>query len=32
VERIVTETERYTVVVKREGTPAAVAEASDPRD
>jgi hypothetical protein len=32
MERVVTETERYTVVEKREGTPAAVAEASDPRD
>lgn len=32
VERVVTETGRYTVVAKREGTPAAVAEASDPRD
>lgn len=32
VERVVGETERYTVVEKREGTPAEVAEASDPRD
>ena len=32
VERVVIETERYTVVEKREGTPAAVAEALDPRD
>jgi hypothetical protein len=32
VERVVTETERFTVVQKLEGTPAAVAEASDPRD
>lgn len=32
VERVVTQTERYTVVEKREGTPAAVAEMSDPRD
>ena len=32
VERVVSETERYTVVEKREGTPAAVAEVTDPRD
>lgn len=32
VERVVAETERYTVVEKREGTPAAVAEETDPRD
>jgi hypothetical protein len=32
VEREVAQTERYTVVEKREGTPAEVAEASDPRD
>jgi hypothetical protein len=32
VERVVAETERYTVVEKREGTPAEVAEATDPRD
>lgn len=32
VERVGTATERYTVVAKREGTPSAVAEASDPRD
>jgi hypothetical protein len=32
VERVVAETERYAVVEKPEGTPAEVAEASDPRD
>ena len=32
VERVVAETERFTVVEKREGTAAEVAEASDPRD
>ena len=32
VERVVAETERFTVVEKREGTSAEVAEASDPRD
>ena len=32
VELVVRETERFTVVQKREGTPAAVAEALDPRD
>jgi hypothetical protein len=32
VERVVGETERFTVVEKREGTPAEVAEATDPRD
>ena len=32
VERVVNATERYTLVENREGTPAAVAEASDPRD
>jgi hypothetical protein len=32
VERVVAETERFTVVEKREGTPAEVAEATDPRD
>jgi hypothetical protein len=32
VERVVAETERYTLVEKREGTPAEVAEATDPRD
>ncbi|TMK53874.1 MAG: hypothetical protein E6G66_00755 [Actinobacteria bacterium] len=32
VELIVRETERFTVVQKREGTPAAVTEALDPRD
>ena len=31
VEYIVAETDRYTVVRKREGTPAAVAEETDPR-
>jgi hypothetical protein len=32
VERVVAETERFTVVEKREGPPAEVAEGSDPRD
>jgi hypothetical protein len=32
VERVVSETERYAVVEKREGTPAEIAEGSDPRD
>ena len=32
VEQVVAETERFTVVEKREGTPAEVAEASNPRD
>jgi hypothetical protein len=32
VERVVAETDRYVVVEKREGTPADIAEASDPRD
>jgi hypothetical protein len=32
VERVVEETDRYAVVEKREGTPADIAEASDPRD
>ena len=32
VERIVDETGRFVVVQKREGTPAEVAEATDPRD
>lgn len=31
VERVVAETERYVVVAKREGTPAAVAIEEDPR-
>jgi hypothetical protein len=31
VERVVSETDRFTVVRKREGTPAQVAEATDPR-
>jgi hypothetical protein len=31
VERVVAETDRYTVVTKREGTPAAVAIEEDPR-
>lgn len=31
VERVVSETDRYAVVVKREGTPAEIAEGSDPR-
>jgi hypothetical protein len=31
VERVVEETDRYTVVAKREGTPAAVAIEEDPR-
>ena len=31
VEQVVTETDRYTVVAKREGTPAAVAVEEDPR-
>jgi hypothetical protein len=31
VERVVAETDRYTVVTKREGTPAAVAIQQDPR-
>lgn len=32
VERVVAETERFTVVEKREGTPEEVAEESNPRD
>lgn len=32
VERVVAETERFTVVQKREGTPEEVAEESDPRN
>jgi hypothetical protein len=32
LERVVAETDRYAVVEKREGTPAQIAEASDPRD
>jgi hypothetical protein len=32
MEQIVTETDRYAVVAKREGTPAAVAVQEDPRD
>ena len=32
VEHVVAVTERYVVVEKRDGTPADVAEASDPRD
>jgi predicted transcriptional regulator len=32
VERVVAETDRFTVVAKREGTPAAVAIEEDPRD
>jgi hypothetical protein len=32
VERIVTEHDRYVVVEKRDGTPADVAERTDPRD
>jgi hypothetical protein len=32
VERVVAETDRFTVVEKREGTPAEVAEALNPRD
>ena len=32
VERVISETERYTVVEKRAGTPAEVAERTDPRD
>jgi hypothetical protein len=32
VELILRETDRFTVVQKREGTPAVVAEALDPRD
>ena len=32
VERVVAETERFTVVEKREGTPEEVAEESDPRN
>jgi hypothetical protein len=32
VERVVAETERFTVVEKREGTPAEIAEGSNPRD
>jgi len=31
VERVVSETDRYAVVEKREGTPAEIAEGSDPR-
>ena len=31
VEQVVVETDRYTVVAKREGTPAAVAVQEDPR-
>jgi hypothetical protein len=31
VEQVVTETDRYTVIAKREGTPAAVAVEEDPR-
>jgi hypothetical protein len=31
IEQVVTETDRYTVVAKREGTPAAVAIEEDPR-
>jgi hypothetical protein len=31
VEQVVSETDRYTVVAKREGTPAAVAVEEDPR-
>jgi hypothetical protein len=31
VERVVSETDRYSVVAKREGTPAAVAVEEDPR-
>lgn len=31
VEQVVAETDRYTVVAKREGTPAAVAVEEDPR-
>jgi hypothetical protein len=32
VERVVSRTDRYVIVAKREGTPAAVAEEEDPRD
>jgi hypothetical protein len=32
VEQVVTETDRYAVVAKRQGTPAAVAIEEDPRD
>jgi hypothetical protein len=32
VERVVAKTDRYAVVTKREGTPAAVATEEDPRD
>ena len=32
MERVVSETDRYAVVEKREGTPAEIAESSDPRD
>jgi hypothetical protein len=32
VERVISETDRYAVVEKREGTPAGIAEGSDPRD
>jgi hypothetical protein len=32
MERVVDETDRFTVVEKREGTPARVAEEEDPRD
>jgi len=32
VERVIEETDRYTVVEKRDGTPSQIAEASDPRD
>jgi mannose-1-phosphate guanylyltransferase len=32
VERVVSETDRFVIVAKREGTPAAVATDEDPRD
>jgi hypothetical protein len=32
VEEVVSQTDRFTVVRKREGTPAEVAEATDPRN
>jgi hypothetical protein len=32
VERVVAETDRFVTVEKREGTPTAVAESTDPRD
>jgi hypothetical protein len=32
VERVVSETDRFVIVAKREGTPAAVATEEDPRD